>query len=264
MNKHKNLSAYDTYELFLDVDVENEYRKSKLKSCEKHVSLLSKEFNRKIKILELGSGNSKLLINLHNKNMLDLGWGLEISKSRFDFSDKWIKDLGIKNIKIFNHDLISFNYELVDDLDVCICVDLCLQFLDPIENKSSNKVLKNVFDKLKIGGKLILELDYCGYIIDKLPYTSKIWEEFSKDDPWRYSLWDCSFNNNTNILNWKKTFISREDKYEETEIFLKIFSRTEIETILNKIGFKNIRVYKDWEYSDFENDFGEFIIIAEK
>jgi hypothetical protein len=77
-------------------------------------------------------------------------------------------------------------------------------------------------------------------------------------------LWDCSFNTNTKILNWKKTFISREDKYEETEIFLKIFSRTEIETLLNKIGFKNIRVYKDWEYSDFENDFGEFIIIAEK
>ena len=80
MNKHKNLSAYDTYELFLDDESENQYRKSKLKSCEKHVSLLSKEFNRKIKILELGSGNSKLLINLQNKNMLDLGWGVEILK----------------------------------------------------------------------------------------------------------------------------------------------------------------------------------------
>jgi hypothetical protein len=125
-------------------------------------------------------------------------------------------------------------------------------------------VLKKVFDKLRVGGKLILELDYFGYIIDKLPHTSKIWEEFPIEDPWRYSLWDCSFDSDTKILNWKKTFISRDDKYEKTEIFLKIFSRTEIETLLSKIGFKNIRIYKDWEYSDFENDFGEFLIIAEK
>ncbi len=264
-SKHSNLTAYETYEVFLDNESEKKYRDSKIKSCDKHVRLLSKEFNKKkIKIIELGSGNSKLLINLYKKNLLHTGWGVEVSKSRYDFSQKWISDLNIDNIKNFNQDIINFDFKLVKNLDVCICVDLCFQFLEPVEKNSTNRILQNIYNSLKFGGKLILELDYCGYIISNLPYTSRIWEEFPPQDPWKYSLWDCIFDETNKILNWKKTFISRDNKYEKTEIFLKIFSKDEISTLLSKVGFKNIRVYKDWTYSKFDCDSREFIIIAEK
>jgi hypothetical protein len=262
--KHINLSAYDSYEVFTDPELENNYRESKIKSCQKHINLIKSQFNDKIDILELGSGNSKFLIGLQQQNLINNAWGIEISKSRSNFAAKWISDLCIENITNINDDIINFNYDLVGEIDVCICVDLCFQFLEPIERGSDFSVLEKVFSKLRTGGKIILELDYCGYIISNLPYTEKIWEEFEETDPWKYSLWDCSLDNETKILNWNKTFISKNNDYESTSIFLKIYDKNDIEFLLNKIGFKNIMVYKDWEYTPFDKQFGEFIIIAEK
>ena len=265
MNHRTNLNAYDSYEIFDDNESESKYRNLKLESCNKHVELIKKEFyNEKVYILELGSGNSKILINLEKNGLLNHGWGVEISKSRYNFATKWVNDLNIKKITNYNQNILNFDYNSIDILDICICVDLCFQFLDPIKKDSSKFVLEKVFKKLRPGGKFILELDYCGNIIQNLPYTSKIWEEFPNSDPWKYSLWDCSFDEQSKILNWKKTFISRENKYELTSIFLKIFSKEDIEFELNKIGFKNIRIYEDWNYTPFRNNFGEFIIIAEK
>ena len=215
-------------------------------------------------MLELGSGNSKLLINLEKFGFLNTGYGVEISKNRHDFSQRWVNDLGLSNIRNINSDIIGFDYDSLPNLDLCICVDLCLQFLDPIVEGSSREVLKAVRDKLRPGGKLILELDNCSRVIDHLPHTKKIWEEFGEDDPWRYSLWDCVYNAETRILNWKKTFISKQNKYEETEIFLRIFDYTEISKLLSEVGFSNIRLYKDWNYSEIDESTNEFIIIAER
>jgi SAM-dependent methyltransferase len=264
-SKHINLSAYNSYELFKDRDSELAYRKSKLESCEKHVSLISNEcVDGKIDVLELGSGNSKLLINLQNKGLLNTGYGVEISKNRHEFSQRWINDLGLTNITNFNSDIIGFDYGCLPNLDLCICVDLCFQFLDPIDDGSSRKVLEYVYNRLRPGGKVILELDNCGYIINHLPYTHKVWEEFGENDPWKYSLWECFYDVDKKILNWKKTFISNDNKYEETEIFLRIFDCSDISKVLNDVGFSNIRIYKDWKYSEFDENTNEFIIIAEK
>lgn len=265
MKEHINLSAYDSYEIFTDPESENNYRLSKLNSCQKHIDLINQEFDgKKVTILELGSGNSKVLINLNKHGLLNRGWGIEVSKSRFDFATKWLDDLKISNIENINDDLINFDYDSLDELDVCLCVDLCFQFLEPIQKESDELVLKKVYSKLKPGGKIILELDYCGYIITNLPYTKRVWEEFTEPDPWKYSLWNCDFDQQTKILNWNKTFISRENEYESTSIYLKIYDKSDIESLLNKIGFKNIRIYQDWNYTPFSRQFDEFIIIAEK
>jgi len=265
MKKHTNLSAYDSYEIFNDDESEKKYRESKLESCQMHTELIRNEFSRKkINILELGSGNSKFLINLYRNELLKNAWGIEISKNRFEFASKWTKDLNIENIKNINCDILNFDYEMVNNLDLCFCVDLCFQFIEPIKKDSEYFVLEKIYQKLKPGGKIILELDYFGQIICNLPFTSKTWQEFSETDPWKYSLWDCEFNQETKILNCKKTFISRKNEFDYSSVFLKIYTSDDISILLNKVGFKNIRLYKDWNYSKFEDNFGEFLIIAEK
>ena len=265
MKKHPNTLAYSSYEIFDNSDREEIYRISKLKSCNKQLKFLLAEFQeKKISIIELGSGNSKFLINLNNHNVLETGWGVEISETRHNFAQKWVDDLGIKNVININSDIIGFDYDSISYVDVCYCVDLCFQFLEPMQKNSDVLILEKVYEKLKSGGKIILELDYCSYIIKNLPYTNKIWEEFPEDDPWAYSLWDCQYNTQDKILNWKKTLISRKNEYETTSIFLKIYSKEDIVDIMNKVGFKNIRVYKDWDYTPFVEDLSEFIIIGEK
>jgi hypothetical protein len=95
-----------------------------------------------------------------------------------------------------------------------------------------------------------------------LEINSKIWEEFPETDPWKYSLWECSYDDQ--ILNWKKTFISRKFEIQETFISLRIYSKEEIKNILETIGFKDIEFYSNWDGEDYIDDSAEFIVVAKK
>lgn len=260
---HKNLLAYENYEMFNDTIEENKYRESKLKSCDEQVHFLKKIIKKdKINFLELGSGNSKMLFNLEKNKILNEGYGIEFSKSRFDFSQKWKGDTKTHNVHNFNEDFISFNYNKLEKIDVAFCVDLAFQFCEPIKNGSDRFLLKKIYEQLNDDGILILELDGCKNIIETIPYSKKIWEEFPESDPWRFSLWNCNYKNS--LLEWDKIFIGRKGELSETKIILKIYEKNEIYKILEDIGFVNINFYKNWQMDEFENDYYSFIVTGEK
>lgn len=260
---HKNFIAYDNYEIFSNSFEENLYRESKLKSCDEQVNFIKKIIKKdKIVFLELGSGNSKMLFNLEKNKILDEGYGIEFSKSRFDFSEKWKKDYEFNNVFNFNEDFINFDYNSIKKIDVAFCVDLAFQFCEPIKEGSDIFLLKKIYNQLNEGGNIILELDGCNNIIETIPFSNKIWEEFPESDPWRFSLWDCNYNNS--LLEWNKIFISRKGEISETKITLKIYRKEEIYEILNKVGFVNINFYSNWSADRFENDKYNFIITGEK
>jgi len=261
--KHYNLEAYDNYEIFTDESSESSYREAKLRSCEKQVRFIKKIVSEeKISVLELGSGNSKLPINLYKNNLLSKAYALEVSKSRSDFAKKWAKDLNVENIENINDDFINFDYTKISEIDLCYCVDLVFQFCEPTKNLSSFNVLNQVYNKLSKNGTLILELDGCDRILKSLEINSRIWEEFPETDPWKYSLWECSYEKK--VLNWKKTFISRKFDIEETFISLRIYTKEEIKDILKTIGFKTIEFYSNWDGDDYVDDLSEYILVAKK
>ena len=264
--KHTNYYAYDNFECFELVDEEKKYREKKLNGCEKHVDFISKIFNKnKINFLELGSGNSKLSINLNKNNFLKQSYDFEISKNRCEFAKKWIKDIGYNNINVIEDSFVNLPKYDVKNIDLCFCIDLALQFVDPVEKNSDLFVLKNVYNLLNTGGVIVIEIDGCKRIIDSINHSNKIWEEFDYPDPWLYSLWDCKYNFLDKHLKWKKTYISRDfTKVDKSEIILKIYSSEEIKNILLTVGFKDIQLYKNWGMDEYENDFSEFIIVAKK
>ena len=113
---HKNLNAYNGYELFYDYDEIKKYRQSKLDGSEKNLKFIKFFFKEKINILELGSGNSKLLYNLNSKNMLNFGYGFEISNDRFNFAENWKKDLKINNVKNICDNFYHFQEQVFQQL----------------------------------------------------------------------------------------------------------------------------------------------------
>lgn len=263
---HKNLSCYNNYEIFEDNKLENEYRNSKLISSNCHVNFVKNIFgNKKINVVELGSGNSKTLYNFSLNNLLNYGFGFEISKTRHEFAEKWKEDLKIKNVKnILDNFLNIKNYE-IKNIDLFFVVDLAFQFCEPIEDGSEKNILYDIYNLLNKNGKLILELDGCSKIINSSKINNKIWEEFDSSDPWQFSLWDCNYNEKNGFLNWDKTFISRnENKKDFSSVTLKIYRQTEIKKLLNEVGFKKISFYQNWNFGKMEDDGTEFIIVAEK
>ena len=136
---HKNFLAYDNYEVFNNKIEEDVYRHSKLKSCDEQVNFVKKKAKKdKIVFLELGSGNSKMLFNLEKNKILDVGYGIEFSKSRFDFSQKWKEDCDIKNV--FNLNKIWEEFPETDPCRFSLC-----------NCKYENSLLE--WDKIFIGRK---------------------------------------------------------------------------------------------------------------
>jgi hypothetical protein len=266
MNPHYNLTAYEDYEIFIDENIEKSYKEKKLFECNEKTSFIKKLFEKeKLNVTELGSGNSKLLINLNQNKYLKFGHGFEISDSRNKFADKWIKDLNLCNIKNVKDNFLNLENYNLEKQDLFVCIDLAFQFLDPIKLNSDSELLKKIYNNLESEGKLILELDGCGKIIDSINFGGKIWEQFEEPDPWIYSLWECGYDKNTNFLDWKKIFISRKNfETSSSKITLKVYTKERIKKLLENAGFKKIIFFQNWKQDIFESDYSEFIVVAEK
>ena len=263
---HKNLICYNNYEIFDNQNLETQYREHKLNDSNSHVNFVKKIFNnKKINVVELGSGNSKTLYNFSINNILNYGFGFEISNTRHEFAERWKKDLKINNVKNILDNFLNLKDYEINNIDLFFIVDLAFQFCEPIQIGSDKKILYDIYNLLNKNGKLIIELDGCGKIINSSKINNKFWQEFNFPDPWQFSLWDCDYNNETKFLNWNKTFISRnENKKDFSSVTLRIYTQKEIEKILSEVGFKNITFYQDWNFGKMENDETEFIIVAEK
>ena len=260
---HPNLLAYDDHEVFDSKENISVYRASKLKGVRKNISFIKNNFDKKLRVLEIGSGNSKFLYALEIENMLDEGYGFEVSKSRNRFADEWKRDLGIENVHNIKEDILKTRFDRLPTFDLVYCVDLAFQFLEPIESEGDLKILKSIYGRLKNGGKVVLELDCHERLVNKMEDGKiKTWQEFKEPDPWQYLLWDCKLKNNHLTLN--KTFIKRNlSETSKSNVVLKNYQRSDILHLLFLAGFDNIQIFESWNKDDDLLE-DEFIVIGEK
>ena len=260
---HPNLLAYSDHEIFDSEEGIAAYRSSKLAGVKKNISFVKNNFDKKLRALEIGSGNSKFLYALELENMLTEGYGFEISKSRINFADEWKKDLGINNVYNIEENILQTKFDRLPFFDLVYCVDLAFQFLDPVEPGSDLRILKSIYQSLNRGGKVILELDCHQRLVDKMEDGKiKTWQEFDDSDPWQYLLWDCELKNDHLAL--MKTFIKRDlSETSKSKVVLKNYQRSDILHLLFLSGFHNIQIFERWNRDgDLLED--EFIVIGEK
>ena len=262
---HTNLIAYDEHENFTLEDNVDSYKIEKLKSAQKNVDFVKRHFKGPINVLEVGSGNSKFLYSLFFEGLLKNGYGIEISESRFNFANKWKKQLGAESITNFNENALTFNISKIPQIDLIYCVDLAFQFFEPVKNECDIHLLSKYYDHLNDGGKIILELDCHHRLLSNMKNNQiKTWQELNEPDPWKYLLWDCHYNMTKKHLKMNKTFINRSLAEEsKSSVILKNYERNDIINMLKKIGFKDINIYENWQLSD-DTLADEFIVVGSK
>ncbi|NQY24983.1 MAG: hypothetical protein HRT41_13225 [Campylobacteraceae bacterium] len=268
MNKHVNLTSYDDVEKldnFTDLEFMN-YCDEKLFLCEKHLAFIKKMFpkNEKIDICEIGSGNSKLLYKLEQNNMINNAIGIEISRSRYLFAEKFKKY--VKSEKVTNINKNIFNVTFEKKFQIIVGVDIVFQLITAIQNGYEEKLLSWIDNNLDENGYLILELWSFESIIKQLHMNDNvlhIWSEFAVSDPFKYVLSDLSIDKDKNII-WNKKFIKRDSHGESFfNNILKPYSKDLIVEILKKHNFKDIKIYDSWDKEDdCEKD--EYIVVAKK
>ena len=110
--KNVNLNAYEGVESlsrFSDEDFKR-YCTEKLTSVEKQIHFIKKNVihpGYQGRVLEIGSGNGKLLFRLEQEGLLEKGVGYEVSQSRCRFAEKFKNYVNSNKVKIVNEDFLQ-------------------------------------------------------------------------------------------------------------------------------------------------------------
>lgn len=220
MSDHINMTAYDGVEdlsRFNDESFQS-YCTTKLASCEKYINFIRENFpNKQLRVLEIGSGNGKLLLRLEKEGLLEYGIGFELSKSRCVFAEKFLLYMNSKVVKFYNEDYLETEIQN-EKFDLIIGIDVVINMIGAISPNHINLVFSKAIQHLSFDGILLLEymtLDReINFVNNSENGIYRTWKSFAATDPFKYGLDEVSRDENDNLL-WNKYFISRNTIKEE-------------------------------------------------
>ena len=269
-----NLSSYNNVEKitnFKNKSELNKYRNEKIKETIRHIKFIKKiipqrKLKEKIKVLELGSGNSKLLYQLDAQNWLKKGYGVEVSKSRYVFAENWKKDLKITNVENINQNFLKLKLDKFHGIDLFICVDIALQFLEPIQKNAVLKILKNIKNVLNKDGIIILELWSMNNILKKIKQEEglfKTWSKFDESDPFSFVLESLEKDKNEFVV-WSKYFIHKHKSINNNRNIMKNILKPYSPKVIKMAGFSKIQFFKNFELEKMDPNHDEYVVVAKK
>ncbi|MCI8972531.1 MAG: class I SAM-dependent methyltransferase [Lachnospiraceae bacterium] len=247
MNNMDNLRSYDNVEYLQVHELSDkelfEYYNLKMNTAQSNAEFIEKEVitgggYQRANICEIGGGNGKLLYCLEEKGLLRKGINYEVSKSRCELAVKFAEISSSQNVEIRNCNFLEDIIEQ-NEYDCIVMVDIVLQIISPLYDAAESDTINWIKTALKKGGYLFIEIvdysDMIKYIKNKgSMYT---WKEFSKGDPFQYSLDKFSIDKDNNLICEKK-FIGRDnDKRDYFKNVIHSYTLEEITRILEMNGF---------------------------
>ena len=227
----------------------NKYCAEKLKSTNKHIKFIKKNvINNSYQgnILEVGSGNAKLLIKLEKMKLVKEGVGVEISNSRCKFAKHFIKQQKCKKIKIINNDFFKCKFKK-NSFDLIIGTDVVINLIGGDNTNNIQRLFNRSDELLRPGGKLVLEFmtfeREIALINKNYQKVYRNWKRFHKSDPFKFGLDEYLFDNSNKII-WNKFFIPRlENKIESSSLKMLPLNKN----FFIKNGF---RIFNRWNKND--------------
>ena len=84
------------------------YRQFLLRKSEPHVKFIPRhQGTRALRVIEFGAGNSRLLVAMKLRQMLEEALGLEISNSLVAFAHRWVQDAGLTRVRPVPADVLD-------------------------------------------------------------------------------------------------------------------------------------------------------------
>jgi len=271
MSEHVNISAYEGVESYSTFNNKTfvEYCDNKISECDKHIAFIKNNINNNDLgvVIEVGSGNGKLLFALERDGFITKGTGFELSNSRVFFANKFGALFNSKIVEIICGNFLDQDIE-DNSTDLIIAVDLVIQLISAINDQEESNFLKKVHEALKPGGYFLIELMDFSNLIKMHGINNgdlKIWKEFDLSDPWQFGLDDFMIEGDN--INCDKSFIARDRKISNSSFsnILKHYTFDSLAKKLVSVGFSVSKI-KKYQYWDSKGDIleDELIILAEK
>ena len=167
--------------------------------------------------------------------------GLDISKKCLDIAKNYNHH---KNITYKKRNMADLDH-LHNTFDVLI--NLFTSFGYFSNDRENKKVLSNFYQSLKEDGKIVMQVINRDCLLRK--FTPNSWHDWKG----HYILSKRSYCPKTHYVETNETVINKKTGVFKTYFHrLRLYSKTEICTLLKNSGFKKIKVYGDFHGSSFK------------
>jgi len=195
-----------------------------------------------------GIGRHSLEFARHGFNVT----GVDITKPFLDIAAESAKKAGL-NINFVHSDMRVFCIPNSFDLVANLCTSF--GYFDDIADDI--KVLKNIYESLKPGGKFIIE------ILGKEVIASTFKKEVELEFDGYKVLATTKILNDWSSLECKR-LITKDGAEFEITAYHRLYSATELKQHLEAVGFGNIKVYGNFAGGPYDNNAKSLIIVCEK
>jgi SAM-dependent methyltransferase len=189
--------------------------------------------NAPLNVVEIGSGNGRLLISLGLAGLLNSGVGYDISLSRTQFANRWATDMDQylnAGISFVQRDIVTAPPSPQKDL--AICITGCFQYFYSIAPEAPRNVLRWMnCAKYKL------------FELYKRPPMGRTWKKLPEGDRWAYIL--DEYVDNSDWVEHTKVFIDRNGKEDVRRENLGYYTMSGFLGNLERAGYRDLHWAKE-------------------
>lgn len=260
-------AAYEGLETtFADDAALQAYRRSALERHAAQADVVGALLPPEAAVLEIGTGNGRLLIDLARRGLLGSALGVDLARSRIAFAERWAADEDAAHLRFATGDALAMDLGEAGDWDTALVITGALAYFDAVEPGSARRLLDRLRDGLKPGGRLVLELyphpSWRRLLDDADDGRARLWSELPEGDPWRFYLSDLHLDRDTGVLTHRKTFVHRTtgEIDEGRREALRLYATSDLTALLKDAGFGDVETFAGWDGAPYDD--GELLVVT--
>lgn len=235
--------SYEAFAYYYDSLMDQNFYNDYIQFINEHV----KDYQT---VLELGCGTGEIAIRLAHLGKQVCA--TDISKDMLEVAKYKCIDFKV-DVMLSRIDMCDFAVDSQLDLILCLCDSLNYV----IDLKNVKQVFENTYNALKKGGSFIFDIDS----MYKMETILKDYDEENDEDDF-YFHWHVDRISK----GYVKHSVEIIDKVENDRVYEEHYQKTyDVETyieLLEKIGFKNIKLYSD--FSKYDTECERVIFVCQK
>jgi SAM-dependent methyltransferase len=240
------------------------YRSTLLANTASQVDFLIRHLPAASRVLEIGCGNGRLLIELARRQAIQGAVGIDLATSRVDFARSWARDERLKGLRFDAADALQDELPDGGFTAVC-CITGAFGYFDAIAAGAAAEVARRINSALQPEGLLCLEIySHPAHrrLLEATGRRARIWTELPPHDPWRFYLSDLSLDETGETLTHGKTFIHRTSGRIDAGRWerLHLYTEESLTRLLLEADFCGVRMYEGWSTQPYEG--GEIMVVT--
>jgi SAM-dependent methyltransferase len=249
---------------FPDASSLDRYRAGLLSRTGPQADFLAERIRPEARVLEIGCGNGRLLIELARRGAVEAGIGLDLAASRIEFARSWARSMGVDGLHFEVADVLEQGLPSGPFAAIC-CITGAFAYFEAAALGTAVELTRGITRALEPAGLLCLEIyphPQHKRLLEASGGKVRIWSELPEDDPWQFYLSELSLDATGGVLTHEKTFVHRTDRRIDSGRHERLYLYTE-ETLMELLldaGFETVRAYEGWSAEPYAG--GEVMVVT--